>query len=253
MNNTMNLPLVSELRRQNRLLKAGLTVAVATLAGLGLLGAKSPEGNARFDQIDVRRINLVNADGRTALMLASHGRIPDETTIGGRTVTSDRREVAGMIFFGSNGDEVGGLIYDAKPGADGKPHAGVHLSMDRYGGDQQLALHHYEGRGSMETGLSIYDRGLEKDYGPIWEEYLKTPDGPEKDALRQRWKEAGGQQITRLFVGRTRGQSPAVILADDQGRPRLMMLVTPDGQPSLQFIDEHGEVLQSLPQQPEED
>lgn len=249
MNATTNLPLVAELRRQNRLLKTGLALAIATLAGFGLMGAKPADGNARFDQIDVRRINLVNADGRTALMLASHGRIPDETTIGGRTVTSDRRDVAGLIFFGSNGDEVGGLIYDAKPGEDGKPHAGVHLSMDRYGGDQQLALHHYEGRGSMETGLSVYDRGLEKDYGPLWEEYLKTPDGPEKDALRQRWKDAGGQQTTRLFVGRTRGQSPAVILADPKGRPRLMMLVTPDGQPSLQFLDEHGEVLQSLPQQ----
>ncbi len=31
-----------------------------------------------------------------------------------------------------------------------------------------------------------------------------------------------------------------------------MMLVTPDGQPSLQFLNEHGEVLQSLPQQPAE-
>ncbi|MFA5590804.1 MAG: hypothetical protein WDA70_08880 [Lysobacteraceae bacterium] len=170
-------------------------MAIATLAGFGLMGAKSADRNSRFDQIDVRRINLVNADGRTALMLTSHGCIPDETTIGGRTVTSSR-------------DEVGGLIYDAKPGEDGKPHAGVHLSMDRYGGDQQLALRHYEGRGSMETGLSIYDRGLEKDYGPPREEYLKTPDGPEKDALRQRWKDAGGQQTTRLFVGRTRVQSP---------------------------------------------
>jgi len=83
-----------------------------------------------------------------------------------------------MPFFNEEGDEAGGLIYAGKAGKagkEGKGSGGVHLSMDRYGGDQQLALHHYESSGRMETGLSIHDRGLEKEYGPLYEAFSKLP------------------------------------------------------------------------------
>src|SRR5690606_16097120 len=100
---------------------------------------------------------------------------------------------------------------------------------------------------TMETGLNIYDRGLEKDYAPLYEAYEQAPEGKEKERLKQRWIEAGGQQTQRVFVGKTRGKSSAVILADDQGRPRIMMLVSPDGRPELNFLDEAGNVTQSLP------
>lgn len=39
-----------------------------------------------------------------------------------------------------------------------------------------------------------------------------------------------------------------MILADAQGRAKIMMLVTPDGKPSLQFLDDAGKVVQQLPQ-----
>ena len=243
----MTAEIITELRRQNRLLKAGFGLALAGITGALLMGAKEPANTAKFDQIDVRRINIVNADGSHAMVLASQGRLPS-VIVDGQSKPGSRDRMPGMIFYGSNGDEIGGLIYDARMGANGKPEEGVHLSMDRYGGDQQLALHHYESGGFMDTGLSVYDRGLEKDYGPIYEEYRNAPPGPEKDALLRRWQEAGGQQTTRLFVGRTKGKSSAVIMADDKGRPRIMMLVSPEGEPSLEFMDENGDVIQSLPQ-----
>jgi hypothetical protein len=144
--------------------------------------------------------------------------------------------------------ENGGLIFDGKLGANGKPEAGMHFSMDRFGGDQQLALGHYENGGTMESGLKVFDRGLAKDYQPLWDAYQKAAPGAEKEALLQRWKDAGGRQTSRLFVGKTRGQSSAVILADNQGRPRIMMTVAPDGQPALVFMDDAGKELQRLPQ-----
>ncbi len=60
----------------------------------------------------------------------------------------------------------------------------------------------------------------------------------------------GGEQTQRLFVGRTRGKSSAVILADDSGNPRIIMSVTPGGKASLDFIDDKGDVIQSLPGAP---
>lgn len=237
---------VVQLRRQNRLLKALLCTSGAALAVVLLVAAKSPADKARFTEIDVERINIVMPDGRKEMVLANRNRLP-EPVIDGQEVKTGRAR-PGIIFFNEVGDENGGLIFDGKLGEDGKPVAGMHFSMDRFGGDQQLALGHYEGNGTMETGLNIYDRGLHKEYGPLYEAYTSAPEGEEKARLRQRWIEAGGQQTKRVFVGKTRGKSSAVILADPQGRPRIMMLVSPDGSPMLNFMDEAGNVIQSLPE-----
>lgn len=240
------MDIVTQLRRQNRLLKLGLAALVCPLLLVLLTGAKSPGSKVSFDELDVGRINIVNADGSRAMVLAARGLLPDPVT-DGETVSSDRSKMPGMIFYNGVGDEVGGLIYDGKLDEDGKASGGVHLSMDRYGGDQQIAMHHYEESGFMETGLSVFDRGIYREYGKIYDRYLSAPEGPEKEALLKRWKEAGGQQTQRLFVGRTRGKSSAVILADQAGHPRIIMSVTPEGKPSLDFMDGEGNVLQSLP------
>ena len=237
--------LILQLKRQNHLLRSLLLVAIAGISGLVLVAARSPDDKARFTEIDAERINIVMPDGKREMVLANRNRLP-APVIDGREVASDRA-MPGIIFYNAQGDENGGLIFDGKPGADGKPSAGMHFSMDRFGGDQQLALGHYESRGTMETGLNIYDRGLEKDYAPLYEAYEQAPEGKEKERLKQRWIEAGGQQTQRVFVGKTRGKSSAVILADDQGRPRIMMLVSPEGHPELNFLDEAGNVTQSLP------
>lgn len=237
---------VMQLKRQNRLLKSSLWTALGALSLLGLVAAKSPDSKARFTEIDVERINIVMPDGKREMVLANRSRLP-KPVIDGREIDSDRA-MPGIIFYNEVGDENGGLVFDGKTDGDGKPAAGMHFSMDRFGGDQQLALGHYESNGTMESGLNIYDRGLEKEYGPLYEAYRNAPAGEEKERLKKRWVAAGGQQTTRLFVGKTRGKSSAVILADDQGRPRIMMLVSPDGSPELNFLDATGNVVQSLPE-----
>jgi hypothetical protein len=49
-----------------------------------------------------------------------------------------------------------------------------------------------------------------------------------------------GEQTQRVFVGKTRGESSAVILADAKGAPKIMMLVTPEGYPMLNFLNNKG-------------
>ncbi len=237
----MSLDLVLSLQRQNRLLKAGLALG----ATLGLMVAAKP-ARTRFAEIDVERINIINAEGRNELVLANHSRLPGVVMDG--TQLPDHRAMPGLIFYNQKGDECGGLVWKGNLGQDGKPESGMHLSMDRFGGDQQLALGHYEDGGRMNTGLNIYDRGLAKDYTPLYEAMEKAPAGPEKEKLKQQWIAAGGPQTSRLFVGRTGGDSSAVILADKQGHARIMMLVQPDGTPSLRFLNEKGEVVQRFPE-----
>ncbi len=242
----MDQQLIAELKRQNRLLKGGLAIAGVGLLAMLTMAAKSPDERARFRQIDVERINIVNPDGKPAIVLANSRNLPAPIQ-DGKTIKSDRGQMPGLIFFNSLGDEVGGLIFDGKLDDKGRPKAGMHFSMDRFGGDQQVALSHYEGGGAMETGLNVFDRGLYKDYGALWDAYQAAAPGPEKEALKLKWQQAGGEQVKRLFVGRTRGQSSAVILADAKGRPKIMMLVTPEGKPQLNFLDDKGAIIQSLP------
>lgn len=239
--------LVDQLHAQNRLLKLVLGGVLTVGGALVLMGARTPPSRVAFDEIDVAKINIVGADGAKSMVIAARGLLP-EPIIDGKEVHSSRSAMPGMLFYNGVGDEVGGLIYDGKLDDKGKPSGGVHLSMDRFGGDQQLAVHHYESNGHMETGLSVYDRGLHKAYDALYQQYKDAPAGPEKQALRQKWKEAGGEQTQRLFVGRTRGDSSALILADAAGRPRIMMTVSPSGEPSLAFMDDKGNVTQQLPQ-----
>ena len=240
----MNQELIRSLQRQNRLLK--ITIGLGCLALSVSLMVAADMARTHFNEIDVERINIVSKDGKKELVIANRDRLPGVVSDGKEA--ADHRHMPGLLFYNEAGDECGGLIWNGKLDAKGKPQSGMHFSMDRFGGDQQLALGHYEGGGFMDTGLNVYDRGLSKDYGPLWQAYQSAQAGPGKDALKKKWEEAGGRQTSRVFVGRTRGQSSAVILADAKGRPRIMMLVTPEGQPSLQFLDEQGEVLQSLPQ-----
>jgi hypothetical protein len=85
-----------------------------------------------------------------------------------------------MIFYNAAGHESGGLIFDGKLDANGKPNAGMHLSMDRFGGDMQWPFGHYENGGLMETGLNVHDRGLVKDNKALFEAMQKAPEGAER-------------------------------------------------------------------------
>lgn len=239
--------LITQLSRQNRLLKQVLTVAGAGLGIMLLTAAAYTENRGKFSEIDVERINIVTPEGKHEMVIANHLRLPEPVTDGKQSKRSGPQR-PGMIFYNAQGDESGGFIFDGKLDDKGRPVAGMHFSMDRFGGDQQLSLGHYESGGSMESGLKIYDRGLQKDYDGLYQAYEKAPAGPEKDALLQKWKDAGGQQTNRMFVGKTRGKSSAIIMADAKGKPRIMMLVTPEGQAMLNFLDDKGEVIQSFPQ-----
>ncbi len=240
----MSHDLVLSLQRQNRLLKGALALGGTALL-LALSVAAKP-ARTRFAELDVERLNILSADGKTELVIANHQRLP-KAVVDGKPAAEDRA-MPGLIFYNQAGDECGGLIWKGELGKDGKPTSGMHLSMDRFGGDQQLALGHYEEGGGMNTGLNIYDRGLHKDYAPLFEALQKAPEGPEKEKLRQQWIAAGGPQAQRVFVGRTGGDSSAVMLGDKQGHPRIMMLVKPDGTPLLRFLNEKGEVIQSFPE-----
>lgn len=64
--------------------------------------------------LSVERLNIVDSLGRPVLVLANGPRLPGAVFHGKEYPQAfvDRGRAAGMIFYNSVGDEVGGLIYD---------------------------------------------------------------------------------------------------------------------------------------------
>jgi len=53
----------------------------------------------------------------------------------------------------------------------------------------------------------------------------------------------------RLFLGKRRDNSTMLVMSDIRGKPRIRMMVTADGTPKLDFLDQAGKVLHSLPEE----
>ena len=204
----------------------------------------------KFKEIDVERINVVSPDGKLEMTISNRERLP-RPVIDGEEVPTDRN-VPGLIFFNDIGDECGGLVFRGKLDDNGNPSSGMHFSMDRFGGDQVLVLGHYEDRGHMRSCLMVNDQPLRKDLKPLLEELQAAKDQEERAAIQEKIIEAGGGG-NRLFAGKTVGNSSAVVLSDPRGRARIMMLVTPEGEASLRFLDESGKVAYSIPPLPEQE
>jgi hypothetical protein len=59
-------------------------------------------------------------------------------------------------------------------------------------------------------------------------------------------QEQGMLPTNRVRMGTTADRASALALSDAQGRPRLMLLVTADGQPSIQMLNDKGEVARTI-------
>jgi len=137
---------------------------------------KKPKVITKFEEIDVERINIVEADGTLKLALFNSERLR-------RGLDGDKRQgagtISGMWFYNEEGYETGGLVFDGKKISGGQ-NSGIGLLFDGYRQDQTLALEHNERKDNVssyyEDGLRIMSR---PDRADVEEEYdfykLKYP------------------------------------------------------------------------------
>jgi hypothetical protein len=239
----------ASLRQQLRVLR-GYTIASTVLLGVLALTAFSRAGDkARFEEIDVKRINVVEEDGRIRLVIANDTRSPG-VAVSGRTLSKPGGR-AGMIFYNDEGTENGGLIFRGRK-VNGVVSAAGHLSFDRYGQDQVIALTYREGGGRHSQGLTILDRPPQtfEEINARRESWRHMPEGPAKEeAVRQwvAWQGGAAFGAPRLFVGRDTMKSAVLDLKDQTGRSRLRLAVDSLGAARIEFLDESGRVTSRLP------
>jgi len=239
-----------KLRTQLRLLQlytGALTIVMAVL----LISAFQPR-RTKFDEIEAERINIVEPDGKLRMTISNKERIPDPV-INGKTYTGMRHgsKSAGMIFFNDDGDECGGLAFSGKAAGSGGD-AGGDLLFDQFHQDQTVGIMYSQSGERRSAGLHVWDRPLTPAsvYVDRVQAIDKMPDGPEKQkALAQIKQEAarGELGMHRLFVGNNSDGSTGMTIADRLGKQRVALLVDQKNTAHLQFLDEAGKVVYSIP------
>jgi hypothetical protein len=193
-----------------------VTTLVAAFTLSGSVVARGQDKLQQFDEIDVHRINVREPDDTLRMVISNHARLPGVIVRGKENPRVDR-PYAGMLFYNDEGSENGGLVFGGHRNANGEVvDAGVALSFDRYGATSQFVqLAGVQDSKNHIVGLTLSET------------------------------EATGNR-RRLFLGHDKDGVASVSLMDRNGRKRIVLQVTPDGTPSILFLDAEGKVVNQL-------
>lgn len=242
----------AKIKRELRILKAYALVSIFVFAGLIFVAAQNQVRKARFSEIDVERINIVTADGKLRLAISNNERSPGPMIGGFYMKTREGKRGTGLIFFNDKGDECGGMTWSSSE-ENGSVHASSGLMFDQYNQDQTVGITYSQNNDERSSGLRVWQRSLTPmaDFARQVYEIELMKDGPEKtdamNKLREKAAASGMSGAQRVFVGRTTRDEAVVSLADTKGKPRILMSVDAANVATLQFLDENGKVVYSLP------
>jgi hypothetical protein len=203
---------------------------------------------AKFDVIDVERINVMEPDGKYRLVLSSSARSQGPLYKGKPFLyTGKEQPRAGLIFFNDEGTEDGGLTYAGKQLGDTGYTALGHLSFDQFNQDQVFVIQYVDRSGKRRVGIQINDRHNVniKDWAAQRDSLRKLPNGALKTEALRKLNEGSPDEprvAERLYVGRDTLKNAIVKLSDQLGRTRLRMFVDSLGMPRLEFLDANGRV-----------
>ncbi len=238
---------LAALSRQVRWLKLYALVSSALLVGLIFLGAQKPGHKARFDEIDVGRINVVEPDGTLKLVLSNKASFPG-LIFKMKEYPHPNRKTAGILFFNDDGTENGGLIFGGRKEPGGTASGYGHLSFDAFEQDQVFSIDASEEGGKKTSGLAVIDR---PDYSIIelveLMERVKGLDPEAQKAEFEKFQAGHGASSRRLYLGRRDDQSVALQLMDPQGRERIRLRVGADGTPTITLLDASGRAVSEWP------
>jgi hypothetical protein len=232
-------------------LASGGALAISAAVALRAPGPLASPGTppSKLGELTVERLNVVEPDGTPRMIIASRARFPGMFVRGAHVPRPDRRSSAGILFVNDEGTENGGLIQSGKLDDNGKVAAGLSLTFDRFRQDQMLQLLLDEGDDGANAGVIISDRPSHRLFGI--EEMMRLAEETrglapaERDAAVKRHDELGHFGRRRAYFG-TRQGSAKLVLNDLQGRPRLTLSVSPNGEPSIELLDETGRPVRTF-------
>lgn len=222
-----------------------LTVVFAVTVLAGFAGRSKP---ARFDEINVGRINVVEPDGTLRLVISNRVQFPGAFVQGKEYERPDRR-VTGMLFLDDEGTEDGGLTWAGSKDKNGKITTDGGLTFDQYLQDQVLAIDAGRDGDNRWSTISFWDR---PDYS-VTEEFdldrkIRGLSQAERNTAWQKFSQSHPLPQKRVIIGRAQDNSSLLELKDPQGRDRIVLRVDSNGNPAVQILDAQGKVIGQLPQ-----
>lgn len=247
---------LTRLRAELARLRRAVAVLGLVLAGcVAWLAFRTP---ALPPVLSAERLDIVEPDGNLAFVLANSQR-PVAATIDGQVLTEgqeeERRGMPSFVFFDGKGDEVGGMIMGVEATADGYS-ATRHLSLDAYKQDQTVVLSHYQNADGYSAGLRVSDRPQGLSVLDAFRELGLAPGAARADiqaAIQNLPEETRDERlrelfgVPRLFLGSGRDRGATLVMNDGTGRPRILITVPENGEPSIRILDEEGEPVLTLP------
>ncbi|WP_289045910.1 hypothetical protein [uncultured Olleya sp.] len=232
----------------------------AITSALGILAfasmAMKQSEDKKFGTIDVERINIIEKDGTTKMIITNVDRFPNgKDSINNRPTNIKRKKRAGMLFFNEDGIECGGFIYDGQKTEDGHS-SGLALSFDKYDGDQAMQLLHtdLQQNGHRRVKSSIRFNDLPEN--STQQNVAKANEELDKIKDKKLWKKTYNEYVKKGIVGITKrlevgnlgkGRPNGMFLYDDKGNMRAMFCIDSENEVRLEVFDQKGNKVNSWP------
>lgn len=238
---------VESLKQEIRILRA-LVMAMLGIGTIVLVGAvRGGWPNESFDTLAVHRINVLDREGKVAMVITNHDDFPAPIVNGKAVVRSSGGDENGIVFYNQTGNEQGALIWDGQIAKDGSFSSGTTLSYDSVKTDQLLQVDDANDNGRQSAyviGWNEPDNST-----PQFQQFIAAMDAaPNREArraIRERYPRFNAP--FRFLFGYDQDSVSRVMLADGKGKPRISMFVTASGRAKLQFLDARGKVVYQFP------
>ena len=234
------------MKNENLLLKLYSITVTGILAFFLIVGFKPTQEQQRFEEITVERINIVEPDGSLKMVISNQHR-QHPGIANGKIIERETSRPPGMLFFNQIGDEMGGLVF----GANGENSHWGGFTFDKFGGDQTMGFRYLESNnGKYSSGLQMWQQpNIPGDVMHSKIDSVRSIENSEERKIAwQQLRERGELTTDRLFLGKNRDDYTVMVMQDILGKPRIQMYVTPDGKAKLEFLDDTGEVIYSIPE-----
>jgi hypothetical protein len=181
--------------------------------------ASPAERSATFDTLTVRRLNVVDSDGKTRFLIANTSRLPGAILGGHEYKQRSIHDAAAMLFYDANGNETGGIGL-ASLGTDDVANMTFDYAYQPTDGIYMIRRESTDGK-HWEADFGISDRRPLR-AGPL---------GPAPST----------QGVPRIHLI-DRDKDAALVISDAQGRPRIRIGVSASGEPQIETRDAAGKV-----------
>lgn len=195
-----------------------------------------------FDELTVKRMNIVDESGKNLRMVISNETRQHPGIINGEQL-KPRERPSGMIFFNSAGDECGGFIYDGND-----TNAGMVLSVDKFRDDQIMQLQYMENtkNNARKYGLQLWDYPKEhtnRERNERFEKLDAIKDKAKKQSSYEQMKIDSLLMEDRLFIGKNFNKDVGLFINDKNGTPRIKIYIDTTDTPKIELLDKNGKTI----------